>query len=84
MNLTQKTSYPILIMRNQSFSPMKFWGLVTTLMCCHVIQTNQLTVLLHGLGSNAQELPAEREEGAGLPLPLAAHSSIHYSSIHLA
>lgn len=35
-------------MRNQNFCPIKFWFLVTRLMCCHIIQLNQLTVSLHG------------------------------------
>lgn len=58
------------------FFSYQVWGLVTTLMCCHVIQQNELTVLLHGVGSNAQEPPAEHEEGEGLPLPLADCSSV--------
>lgn len=69
-------------MRNQNFCSIKLWVLLR-LAFCHTVQPNQLTVSL--LGSRIQRTGApswemrgrkdEREEGAGLPLLVAAPSS---------
>lgn len=77
-HLKKKPSYPILTM-TKLICPVRFFGLLTGLVFCQTIQLHQLTLSLHRSciqRTGGQEHTAERGEGAGLPLLVAAHQSI--------